>query len=268
MTNTIRGLMNNFTTTLTNNITNSATTFDLVSVTGLATALASCDFVPMTIDDGSNIEIIHVTGLSTNTVTCVRGQEGTSGTAFSAGAAIEVRATADAISKAPYWQPIKVIVTSGTQAEVKFEGLTDGDYRIDIVKAQCTTGSDDLAIRQGTGGTPTYQNTSYYYDGASFIYSAGDQGNRGSNQAQIKLMVGMSNNSAIFASGFVEIRDVDTAATKKPIRYECYQEISATFNIGMGSRDVAEAVTALKFFFVGGDTFVNGSKFILSKRVY
>ncbi len=267
MTNTIRKHINNFSTTLTNNITNVATSFDLIDVTNLATALASADYVPMTIDDGSNIEIIHVTGLSTNTITCSRGEELTSGTAFSAGAAIEVRATSISLEQSGYWEPIKVKVAAGGETEIKFEGLTDGDYRVDIVKVQAVTGSDALAVQQGTGGTPTYQTSSYYYSGASFSYSGGDAGNRGNNLSQITIQPSVSNNAALFVSGHVEIRDVDTAATKKPIRYETYQETSTTLILGCGSRDVAEAVTAMKFFFVSGDTFAAGSKFVLSKRV-
>lgn len=269
MTNTIRNHSNNLSTTLTSNITNSATTIPLASVTNafgvtLTTILASCDYVPLTIDDGTNVEIVWATGVSSLNVTVIRGQEGSSGTAFSSGAAVECRATAFSIEQASYWEPIQVVVTSGSQASVAFT-LVDGDYRIDMVKVQ-SNGSDDLSVQQGTGGTPTYQTSSYYYCGVKMTYSAGDAGNRASNASQIKICPSMTNTAALACSGYVEIRDVDTSATKKTIRYDSYFESGTTWYAGAGSRDVAEAVTAIKFFFAGGATFTDGSKFILSKR--
>ncbi len=264
---TIRGHMNNFHTTLTNNITNSATTFDLIAVTGITTELALCDYIPMTIDDGSNIEIIHVTGLSTNTITCVRGQEGTSGTAFSAGSTIEVRATKQSIDQAPFWQPVKVTSVSGTPTTVKFEGLTTGDYRIDFKNVGCTTGSDNLVVRQGTGGTPTYQTSGYYYSGIKLTYSAADAGNRASNAAQLVILPGLGNGAAVKGQGFVEIYDIDNSASKKPIKYHSYTETNAQTCFGQGSRDTAEAVTAIEFYFQSGDTFTSGT-FVLSKNVH
>lgn len=99
----LRGYLNNFSTALTNNITNSATSFDLNSVTGVsAQIIATNGYVAMTIDDGTNIEIIHVTGVSGSTITCTRGQEGTSGTAFLAGDTVEIRPTRDSFVMKPF----------------------------------------------------------------------------------------------------------------------------------------------------------------------
>lgn len=264
---TIRGFMNNFSTKLTNDITNSATTFDLDSVTGISTELALCDFIPMTLDDGTNVEIIHVTGVSGSTVTVTRGQEGTSGTAFLATTVVECRATAKGISQSPRWEPIKVTTVSGTPSTVKFEGLTTGHYRIDFVQVGCSTGGDNLAVRQGTGGTPTYQTTGYYYSGIKMTYSAADAGNRAANAGQIVVIPGLGNNAAVKGQGYVEIYDIDNSASKKVISYQGYTETNAQFTRGAGSRDTAEAVTAIEFFFVSGDTFTSGT-FVLSKSVH
>lgn len=84
---------NNFSTTLDGNITDAATSIDVVSATGLP-AVGGGDTCQLTIDDGTNIEIVTCTAVSTNTLTVTRGQESTSGTAFSDGANIELRSTA------------------------------------------------------------------------------------------------------------------------------------------------------------------------------
>lgn len=57
------------------------------------------DFFHLTIDDGSNIEIVRVTARATDTLTVVRGQQGTTPTAFSAGARAELRLTAASLTE-------------------------------------------------------------------------------------------------------------------------------------------------------------------------
>lgn len=86
---------NNFSTTLDGNITDVATTLDVASATGLP-SIGSGDTCQLTIDDGTNIEIVTATAVASETITITRGQEGTSGTAFSDGAAVELRPTAAA----------------------------------------------------------------------------------------------------------------------------------------------------------------------------
>jgi hypothetical protein len=85
--------VNNFSTVLGESISNSDTTFDLVDASGLGSPSGG-DFVTCTIDDNAgNREIIYVTGVSSNTITCTRGEEGTSGQAFASGISIEARLT-------------------------------------------------------------------------------------------------------------------------------------------------------------------------------
>lgn len=99
---------NNYTTTLDGGIDSSQTTFDVASVVDLP-SVGGGDTCILTIDDGANREIVSCTGVSTNTLTVVRGQEGTSGTAFATGTTIELRATA-----ASYIDPAGDIILSGT----------------------------------------------------------------------------------------------------------------------------------------------------------
>lgn len=90
---------NNFATTLAANLTNVATSTTLTSATGLPT-LTGGDGFYLTLDDGTNVEIVLVTAYSgTSITTMARGQQGTSGTAFVSGDAAEIRPTADAFDR-------------------------------------------------------------------------------------------------------------------------------------------------------------------------
>jgi hypothetical protein len=90
---------NNFATTLNGDITNVATSITLTSATGLP-SIGSNEAYYLTITDGSNVEIVLVTDdASSPTLTVTRGQQGTSGTAFSDGDTIELRATADSFDR-------------------------------------------------------------------------------------------------------------------------------------------------------------------------
>lgn len=86
---------NNYSTTLNGSIDDTTTTITVTSVSGLP-AIGSGDTCNLTIDDGTNIEVVQATAVSTNDLTVVRGQEGTSGTSFTDGTTIELRATRDA----------------------------------------------------------------------------------------------------------------------------------------------------------------------------
>jgi len=89
----VRLYNNNASDTLNGAITNSATTITLNDASEFPTPGAG-EIAYATIDDGTNIEIITYTGISTNDLTGVtRGVEGTSGTAFADATTIEQRAT-------------------------------------------------------------------------------------------------------------------------------------------------------------------------------
>lgn len=259
----IQGFINNFSTTLNGAITNSATSIVVTSAAGMSAELAISDFVNLTLDDGVNIEIVKVTGVSSNTLTVVRAQEGTTGQAFATLTTIECRATRGSFKNVDIWQPQKMIITASSQATVEFTGLTAGDYRVDWSHLMAS-GTDDLCFVQGTGGAPTYQTATYYYSGINMQYSAGDAGNRAANAAQLVLSpsIGTSSNG----QGHFEIGDIANASVKKTFNYESAQGNQARYCAGGGTRDVAEAVTALKFYFLSGATFADGSKFLLSKR--
>ena len=84
---------NNAETTLSSGINNSVTTVPVTSAAVFPTPNANNVFFA-TIDDGSNVEVVKVTGISSNDLTVVRAQDNTSAAAFGSGAKIELRLTA------------------------------------------------------------------------------------------------------------------------------------------------------------------------------
>jgi len=77
-------------TELDGGIDDTQTTIDVVD----ASVFPSTTPFLLTIDDNTNVEIVKVTGISTNTLTVERGQEDTTGTSFASGTLIENRITA------------------------------------------------------------------------------------------------------------------------------------------------------------------------------
>ena len=84
---------NNAKTTLSAGITAAATSIS-VADGSLFPTLASGDYFYLTFDDDTNIEIVRCEDVTGNTLTVVRGQEGTTGTAFASGTKAELRLTA------------------------------------------------------------------------------------------------------------------------------------------------------------------------------
>ena len=84
---------NNAETTLSSGINNSTTTVPVASAAVFPTPDANNVFFA-TIEEGNNIEVVKVTGISSNDLTVVRAQDNTSAAAFGSGSKIELRLTA------------------------------------------------------------------------------------------------------------------------------------------------------------------------------
>jgi hypothetical protein len=84
---------NNANTTLASSLTNVATTMSVTSATGFPSPTGSQYFYCTLADAATQttIEIVKVTAVSGTTFTIVRGQDGTTGTAFSAGDVVSLR---------------------------------------------------------------------------------------------------------------------------------------------------------------------------------
>lgn len=88
---------NNWASTLQGAITNVATTISVIPAdAALITDASATNWYYLTIDDDTNIEIVKVTNANgtTGDLTVVRGEDGTSGTAFGSGTVVENRVTA------------------------------------------------------------------------------------------------------------------------------------------------------------------------------
>ena len=90
---------NNVSTSLSAAINATQTTISVADASGLPT-LSSGDYMYLTIDTDTNsptIEVVKVTAISSNDLTVVRGQDGTTASSFSNGTKIELRVTAAAL---------------------------------------------------------------------------------------------------------------------------------------------------------------------------
>lgn len=99
---------NNASGTIASSINSTTTTIVLTSGQGtLFPALASGDFFFATlIDSSNNLEIVKVTARSTDTMTVVRGQDGTSGRSYTAGDRFELRPVAAAMNALQDFTPV------------------------------------------------------------------------------------------------------------------------------------------------------------------
>lgn len=99
MTKSTTKYTNNARTTLVSAILSTDTTLSVTSSVGFPSISSAADHFYVTLDDGTNIEIVKVTGVSSNTFTgCVRGQEGTTARSFAGTTKVENRLTAGNIS--------------------------------------------------------------------------------------------------------------------------------------------------------------------------
>ena len=121
---------NNAETTLSGGINDSVTTIPVASAAVFPTPDANNVFFA-TIDDGTNVEVVKVTGISSNDLTVVREQDNTSASAFSTGARIELRLNAQ-------------VLDMGTASLTDL----DGDTKIQVEES-----ADEDHIRFDTGGS-------------------------------------------------------------------------------------------------------------------
>ena len=107
---------NNANTVLTSDISSSATSIPVQSG-GVFPSLSSGQFFLCTIDDDTHHEIVKVTAISSNTLTVVRAQEGTTARAFSTSNTIEARLTAGIMNLFPQLDGGTLTADSDTIAE-------------------------------------------------------------------------------------------------------------------------------------------------------
>lgn len=274
-----RGYLNNFSTTLAENISDSDTTFDITDDTGLDTILVTADYVALTIDDGTNVEIVHVTANSSGTITVDRAMEDTTAVGFLTGDPIELRATAASFEPSGggggLWEVIDTVTLAGSETFVKFEGLAAGIYEIDLHNISVDNGGSPpmLLMKIGTGGTPTYEASAYRYSLMNVADNSGTvSGVNPGSTSYITLWDAMYDDNANFVTcGTIKTADLGSA------RYKLFEIDIRQTQTGFGAlaqyrRGVAAwndttAITALQIYPDAG-AFRAGGVLTLLKRAY
>ena len=121
---------NNAETTLSSGINDAVTTVPVTSAAVFPTPDANNVFFA-TLDDGTNVETVLVTAISSNDLTVVRAQDNTSAAAFGSGAKIELRLNAK-------------VLDMGTSSLTDL----DGDTKIEV---EATADSDTIALTSNSG---------------------------------------------------------------------------------------------------------------------
>lgn len=141
---------NNGITTLTANISNAATTATVDNGAVFGTPSASNEMTAV-IRQGATRELVHITNVSGNTLTLVRGREGTTGQAFTAGATI-----ANVVTKA-FTDEVETLLAAGGGSASAF-----GVFSQFVGNYARGAGSDQIAAvgsnNSATNGTLTARN--------------------------------------------------------------------------------------------------------------
>lgn len=167
---------NNAADTLNGAITDSATTITLNDASEFPTP-GTNEIAYATIDDGTNVEIITYTGISTNDLTGVtRGVDGTSGTAFADATAVEQRAISSALDTPSIYFDVNqnthgfsvgdVVRLSGASTYTKAQADSAANAEVAGV-VSAVAGSNDFTLTTGgriAGLSGLTANTVYFLD--------------------------------------------------------------------------------------------------------
>lgn len=255
----VRGLINNFRTTLAEPVADSDTSFDVADATGLSAELALSDYVPLTIQDGDDVEIMYCTGVSTNTLTVSRGKEGTTALNFSAGIFIECRPTKELYKEAGGFELVKSITLGASATEVEFT-FDSGSYLIRIDGAIVDGLSDpELSIQQKNSG-------GYRTSGYDFIRNimAGGTNTPSSStsQSNIEFINNATRGSSAKISGDIIVETVEESEIHA---FYCniWQRGALTNTVGWNT--TGEALTGCKLISNLSNGWRSGSKFYMFK---
>lgn len=266
MPNTARGFLDNYSTNLNGAITDVATSILVDSDTALVSTLALdyVDFVSLTIDDGTNIEIVHCTAANgTGTLTVSRGEEGTTAVAFADSVAVEARLTNQGLRESSEWELVDKVSLTSTASNIDF-ALTTGSYKVVLDNVGSVSDNVELQVLLGTGVGPTFETTQYYF-GSTLMSStgAGSDVDTGFNVSSIVIFHESNTEDARRIFGEFFIGNVDSTSVQSSMRW--FTNEMTVSNTGAGVRGVIEAVTALRFQFGAGD-FRSDSTLLLYRR--
>lgn len=183
---------NNAKTTLASGITSSATSITVADGSVFPTLTGSDTFF-CTLDDGTNIEIVEVTAISSNTLTVTRAQDNTSATSFSTGTVAELRLTAGILN---------LFSQTGSDINAEVEAYLDanGTTFPDNIKAQFGASNDLQIFHNGTNSYISQAGTGHLYirnttDDNDIIFASDD----GSGGTSTYFTVDGSNERVVFS---------------------------------------------------------------------
>lgn len=277
----IRGYINNFSTTLAESISSGDTTFDITDDTGLDAILGTADYVALTIDDGTNVEIVHVTANSSGTITVDRAMEDTSAESFASGDTIELRATAASFDTGGgggggLWEVVESRTLGSDVSETFFEGL-DGHYILEFDNVIADNGSDNVALKVqfGTGSGPvTYSTVAYAWENVTWASNFDGPGvGRASATSSIDLYTFVYRSTDRALNGRIDFGDLSNTSFRRSLEYQLRQQFVSggvehvQRRDGTGIWNATNAVTGVRIFVTNG-TLETGSTFHLLKRTY
>lgn len=147
------------------------------------------DYFHATLDDGTNVEIVRVTARSTDTLTIVRAQQGTSAAGFAAGTPVQLRITAGSLARfeAPHTvSGITGFATGAAAGDRDYYERAGGDPLTGIdwtISAMFSAAAEASGEQRIVGTLPEFVNagagmtwdgntiTVYWYDGADVLRS-------------------------------------------------------------------------------------------------
>jgi hypothetical protein len=181
---------NNAASTLSANITSSATTLSVANAASFPNPSAGQYFLITMIPASSGIpgEIMQVTGVSGTTFTVVRGQEGTTATAYSAGDAVVNQLTSGSLNnfiQTGVQAPNRVVTTTGAFTLLS----TDNNGSVGLLRATPGTSSASLPSGVTAPFRVTIVDLSSNFNGnaVTISYPGGQSGPNGATTAVLNI---------------------------------------------------------------------------------
>lgn len=253
-------LTNNAAGTLASGITNVATTVTLDAGQGaLFPNPGGGQYFFCTITDGgANIEIVKCTTRATDVLTVVRGQDGTTGLAFSTGAIVELRPVAQMLRE-------KLAVDNGTATN-----LTISSMVADLAIADGGTGQSTATAAFDALAPTTTQGDIIYHDGTDNVRLAAgtagqvlETGGAGANPAWANAInvAPLTSDLTTASTAFVDATGCSfTGAANTTYLVELYgtfQSSATTTGIGVGLKIPSGAITGAAFVHLGANTLAH-----------
>ena len=242
---------NNYSTTLNGAIDNSTTTITVNSVAALP-AIGGGATCNLTINDGTNVEIVTATAVSGSDLTVTRGVESTSGTAFADAVRIHLNPTAASFDAD--WTLISS-ATASASATIEFtSGITSAYSAIKVFVTGLIPATDtaNMTMQFSDDAGSTWKNTNYSWARWAFDENAstGALGSTSDSAARVVSFLGTGTNEI----GHLELTVFNPSATT----FTAVNSAATTYDAA--AIHSSDTTTAL----YQGTEVIDGIRFIMS----